>query len=142
VTTANTFQNIQFNNAPILANWTHPTPETFVCSLAGRYYVCVRAEVDFASTSTANFSFAVRGALNGAEITGSQVGTTLPGNTTIYQKNIPINSDFIVNATVGDILSIQYTGSGAGATSPRIGGTGPSSFTPISASLTLFYISN
>jgi hypothetical protein len=107
------FQNVTFTTTAQINGWVAAGSSQFICNQAGLYLIHYTAEAHFTD------SMSMRGTLNSAEILGSQAYSSSSGlaMTTVISQN------FIVSASVGNILAIQYTGNN-GSDELEGGGTG------------------
>jgi hypothetical protein len=142
--TKGTFQTVTFNTTPQLNGWTY-SAGNFTAPTTGLYLVSAIMTV---INNTADLTFAgqLRATFNGTEVAGSNVTQALrdPGS---HLSNV--ESSFLVSATSGQNLAIQFTANcaaSAGCTAaaasgitirpnPTAGPTGAG--TPVSASVTI-----
>jgi hypothetical protein len=122
------FQDILFNNTPILTGWTvNGGGDIYFCSQTGLYLVQYTAEA--VTFSGGGVMFSLRANLNGLEIPGSEANGTVSssGSTT------PISKSFLVPVNSGNSLSLQFA---VNNTPSQLQGGGNANVQP-SASLTI-----
>jgi hypothetical protein len=108
VVTANTFQDIKFNNDAQINGWTHTAGSaSFTNGPSGLYLIEYDAEASTATTTTTTVS--LRAVLNGTEIAGSQSAAS-PVTAGLA---IPIAKSFMVKIPTANtnVLKLQFTGS-------------------------------
>ena len=138
-----TFQPVNFStNGPVdvTNGWTHaPGSSVFTCNQTGVYLVVYRGEGAISGVLFGgNITLTMRATFNGAEVAGTQVGIQanlgiLGANTEIH----PLTTSFLLSATTGQNLEIQFATSliaPAQRLEPVVGGAGG---TAISASITI-----
>lgn len=131
VSVANTFQGLNFSNNGQLAGWTHTSSSSvFACTQTGLYLVNVMLNLE--KSGGGNQTAEMRATFNASEVAGSQMGRDVTAN----NSTMNLGTSFIVSATSGQNLVIQFTASAT--TVSVLPSPNPStSSTAIGASLTI-----
>lgn len=110
VDTPNTFQDITFSTDALINGWLHtPGLAPFTCEQTGLYLVQYHAILK--QTNENDVITTVRAVLGGDdnEIAGSAFTVNLP----ITGDEVEISNSFLISASLGQVLSFQFTGSTA-----------------------------
>ena len=114
VTAINAWQPVTFSTNGVLNGWAHTAgTSNFTCNQTGLYKIEIVGTVVRASNTTT--SFELRGLFNGTEIPGSYC-TASTSNTGAVR---PLVSSFLLNATSGQDLFLQFAGT-ATANTPQL----------------------
>jgi hypothetical protein len=121
VAVGNVFQDINFSTDAQLNGWMHASGTAqYTNAQTGLYLVQYYGQV---STTAANGTNAqLRVTLNGLEIAGSRSAVTLSA----LNQFADASKSLIASANAGDVLTVQFTGSGTGI---RLSGSGNTTLT-------------
>lgn len=121
VAAAYVFQDVNFAADAQLSGWTHaPGTSQYTNAQNGIYLCQYSANVSTASGNGTNAQF--RATLNGFELPGSHAAVTFSA----LNQFIAVSKSLLFSANAGDILTMQFTGSGTGI---RLFGTANSTLT-------------
>jgi hypothetical protein len=121
VVTGNVFQDITFATDAQLNGWMHTAGTSqYTNAQTGLYLIAFDANATTISGNGTNVQ--LRATLNGTEIPGSRSLATLSA----LNQFVPMSRSLLTSANSGDVLTIQFTGSGTGI---RLAGTSSSALT-------------
>jgi hypothetical protein len=112
VTTANTFQPVNFSTNALRDGWAHTAgTSNFTCNLSGIYSCSLWANCN---TTAITNTCSIIATVAGVEVAGSQAMTEQP-STNIDRA---LGRSFLISITAGQVLQFQFTSSvGGGAMS-------------------------
>jgi hypothetical protein len=109
VVTGNVFQDITFATDAQLNGWMHTAGTSqYTNAQTGLYLVEFNANATTTSGNGTNVE--LRATLNGTEIPGSRSIATFSA----LNQFVPLSRSLLTSANSGDVLTIQFTGSGTG----------------------------